>query len=80
MAKVGVGDGGWKFFWKVLSGDHSVVSTQECEMRQEPQCRIKGHKHSISLASIDAVNLITGNESQSLTSRARGMVKITVFH
>lgn len=66
---------GRQIFRRCLSGDHNVVSTQECEMRQEPQCRIKGHKLSISLTSIDAVNLITGNENQSLLSTIRGMAR-----
>lgn len=71
---------GRKFFGRLLSGDHNVVpgSTQECEMRQS-QCKMQGHKPSVSLGSIDAVNLIIGNENQSLKSTIRGMGQDNCF-
>lgn len=58
----------------------SVVTTMwcwcqphKCEVREVSQCERKGHKPSVSLDSIDAGNLITGNENQWLESTIRGM-------
>lgn len=49
-----------EIFWKPLNGDQKMVleSTQECEMRPASPYKMEGHKPSVSLGSIDAVNLI----------------------
>ena len=76
-----VGRGGEIFLEGVLSGDHNwcQCQPQECEVGQASQCEMKGHEPSVSLESIDAVNLITGSENQSLKSTIRGMGQDNCF-
>lgn len=79
VPRVRVGSG-WA---EILFGSNlsvALVSTVRMWNEAVSQCKMKGHKPSVSLESIDAVNLITGSENRSLKSTIRGIGQDNCFH